>query len=165
MPLFWHVAEYGEEPLHGVDARVEIGQVELFVGGVEVVVRETEAHQDAGDAEFALEEADDGDGAAGAHVDGGFLEGLGEGVGGGVEDGVIGIDDAGRAGAEEFEAAGYAAGRGLGDGGFEGGENGVRILAGDQAATDFGVGFSGDDRFEAFVDEAADDAVDFKGRP
>ena len=123
MLLVWHVGEELEKGFHGVDAAVEIGQVELFVGGVEVVVWQAETHEHAGDAEFALEEADDGDGAAGAHINGGFLEGLGEGVGGGVEDGVIGIDDACWAGAEEFEAAHYAARGGLGDGGFEGGED------------------------------------------
>jgi len=34
---------------------VEVGEVELLVGGVEVVVGEAEAHEDGGDPEFLLE--------------------------------------------------------------------------------------------------------------
>src|ERR1700690_4186102 len=43
----------------GFDAAVEVRQVELLVRRVQIVVGESEAHHDAGDAEVAVEDADD----------------------------------------------------------------------------------------------------------
>src|ERR1035437_3738431 len=54
---------------HGFDAAIEVRQVELLVGRVQVVVGESETHHDAGDPQVAVEDADDGDGTAAADVD------------------------------------------------------------------------------------------------
>src|ERR1039458_10213041 len=60
--------EVGEEADDGLDAAIEVVEVEFLVGGVEVVVGQAEAHEDGGRAERADEVADDGDGAAAAEI-------------------------------------------------------------------------------------------------
>ena len=59
---------------NGLDALVEVDEVELFVGGMEVVAVQPEAHEDDLDAELLFEEGADGDAAAAADGDGGFVE-------------------------------------------------------------------------------------------
>src|ERR1035437_9719950 len=54
---------------HGFDATIEVRQVELLVGRMQVVVGESETHHDAGDAQVAVEDAHDRDGPAAADVD------------------------------------------------------------------------------------------------
>ncbi len=93
--------------------------MELLVGGVAVVVWEAKTHQDAGDAEGTLEEADDGDGAAGPDIDGPAAEGFGEGGGSFGDQRMVGIDEGGRGGVVEAELGGDAGGGGGGDGGAE----------------------------------------------
>src|ERR1035441_8672172 len=51
--------EVGEEADDGLDAAIEVVEVEFLVGGVEVVVGQAEAHEDGGRAERADEVADD----------------------------------------------------------------------------------------------------------
>src|ERR1700722_11798063 len=75
-----------------LDAAVEVGEVELLVGGVKIVVRQTEAHQDGGALQLADEVADDGDGAAAADEDRLLAEDLVHGLGGGADKGVVGAD-------------------------------------------------------------------------
>ena len=142
---------------------MEVRQVELFVGGVAVVVGEAKTHENARNAEGTLEEADDGDGAAGADIDGLATEGGGEGGGGFGDQRMAGIDEGGRGGVVEAEFGGDAGGSGGGDGGAELFDGCDGVLVGDEAGADFGVGLGGDDGFAAFADEAADDAVDFEG--
>src|SRR5579859_1174392 len=55
---------------------VEVRDVELLVGGVEVVVGQAEAHHDAGNFEHVLKIGDDGNGAAGADENCIFFEDL-----------------------------------------------------------------------------------------
>ena len=76
--------------------------MELLVGGVQVVVGQAEAHHDAGNFQDVLEVGDDGNRAAGADEDGFFLEGVAQGFGRGLDVGIVGADDAGRAFAVEL---------------------------------------------------------------
>ncbi len=137
--------------------------MKLLVRRVAVVVRKAEAHENTGDAERTLEETDDGDGAAGADIDGLAAEGGREGGGGFGDERMVWVDDGRRGGVVEAEFSGDAGGGGGGDSvpelfdGFQG------VLIGDQAGADFGVSLGGDDGFAAFADEAADDAVNFEG--
>ncbi len=98
----------GEEAEDGFCAGVEVAEVELFVGGVEVVVGEAEAHEEGGDAEVALEVADDGDGAAAADEDGVFAEDVVHGLGGCGDEGVVGVEDGGVALVDEADLCGGA---------------------------------------------------------
>jgi len=151
-----------QKAFDGVDALVKIRQMELLVWRMAVVVRKAEAHENAGDAERSLEEADDGDGAAGADIDSLAAEGFREGGGGFGDERMVRVDDGGWGGVVEAEFGGDAGGGGGGDrlaelfDGFEG------VLIGDQAGADFGVGLGGDDGLAAFADEAANDTVDFE---
>src|ERR1035441_881408 len=71
-----------QEADHRFDAQLEVFQVELLVGGVDVVVGQAEAHHDAGNAQMAVKIADDGDGAAGADEDRLLAPDLAKGGGG-----------------------------------------------------------------------------------
>src|ERR1039457_5012498 len=82
--------EVGEEADDGLDAAVEVGEVEFLVGGVEVVVGQAEAHEDGGRAERADEVADDGDGAAAADEDGVFAFFIDPAGAGGYDVGILG---------------------------------------------------------------------------
>ena len=135
--------------------------MKLLVRGVAIVVGEAETHENARNAEGTLEEADDGDGAAGADIDGLATEGGGEGGGGFGDQRMAGIDEGGRGGVVEAEFGGDAGGGGGGNGGAELFDGFEGVLVGDEAGADFGIGLGGDDSFAAFADEAADDAVDF----
>src|SRR5207249_1900061 len=57
-PQNFQVARYSFDP------SVEVRQVELLVGSVQIVVRKSEAHHDAGDAQVFVEHADDRDAPA-----------------------------------------------------------------------------------------------------
>ena len=67
--LLVSVCRFFQETHDRFDPQFEVLQVELLVGGVNVVVGQAEAHHHAGHAEMAVEVADDGDGAAGADKD------------------------------------------------------------------------------------------------
>jgi hypothetical protein len=54
-------AQLLEEAADGFDPVVEVGDVELLVGGVQVVVRQAETHHHAGNLQHVLEAGDDGD--------------------------------------------------------------------------------------------------------
>src|SRR5215471_880465 len=58
-----------EVPDNALDPAIEVRDVELLVGGVEVVVGQSETHHDAGNLEHVLEVGDDGNAAAGANED------------------------------------------------------------------------------------------------
>ena len=85
------------------DAQLEVFQVELFVGGVDVVVGEAEAHHHAGNAQIAVKIADDGDGAAGADEDRLLAPDLAQGGGGSLNVGVIDPDQTGVAGVNQAD--------------------------------------------------------------
>src|ERR1035437_1633364 len=88
-------AGFFQEADDGFDAQLEVLEVEFFVGGVDAVVGQAEAHHDAGHAQIAIKIANDGDGAAGADKDRVFSPDLFEGAGGGLDEGVVDADQAG----------------------------------------------------------------------
>src|SRR5208337_3133270 len=102
-----------EEAADGFDAVVEVGDVELLVGGVEVVVGKAEAHHHAGNFQDVLKVGDDGNGAAAADEDRIFLEGVVQGFRGGLDVGVISADDSGGTLAVNFDCGFDAFGRQL----------------------------------------------------
>src|ERR1039458_3609879 len=65
-----------EKANDGLDAAIEIGDMEFLIRGVQIVVRKAHSHHDAGDFQVFLELGDDGDGAAGADVNRVFAENL-----------------------------------------------------------------------------------------
>ena len=82
-------------------AQLEVLEVELLVGGVDVVVGQAEAHHDAGHAEMAVEVADDGNGAAGADEDRLLAPDLMERARGGLDVRIVDADQAGVAGVNQ----------------------------------------------------------------
>src|ERR1700735_1745603 len=92
-----------EESADGVDAAMEVGNVEFFVGSVEVIVGQAEAHHYAGNFQDVLEVGDNWDGAAAADEDCFFLECIVQGFSGGFDIAVIGTHYAGRALAPDFD--------------------------------------------------------------
>jgi len=147
------------------DAQIEVLQVELFVGGVDVVVGQAEAHHDAGDAEMAVKVADDGDGAAGADEDRLLAPNLFQRPRGRLDVGVVDGNQAGVAGVNQAHFDIDAGGGDLLHIGFVEGKGAGRGHAGNQAHGDLGEGFGGDDRLGAGADEAAGDAVHVEGGP
>ena len=81
-----------EEAADGFDPVVEVRDVELLVGGVQVVVGKAEAHHHAGNLQHVLEVGDDGNRAAAADEDRFFLERVVQGFGGGFDVGIVGAD-------------------------------------------------------------------------
>src|SRR5947199_6939468 len=99
-PLFCQLLKEADDALN---SRIEIRDVEFFVGRVQVVVGQAEAHHDAGDLERLFEVGDDGDGAAAADVDRVFAEDVAHGGGGGLHIFIVGRDDDGVGGAPELD--------------------------------------------------------------
>ena len=60
IPAIFSLSELFEEPDNAFNPAIKIGDVELFVGGVKVVVGKAKAHHHAGDFEHALEVGDHG---------------------------------------------------------------------------------------------------------
>ncbi len=84
-----------------LDSELEVFEIELFVGGVDVVVGQAEAHHHAGQAEVAVKVADDRNRPAGADEDCVFAPDLVEGAGGGLDVGVVDRNEAGVAGVNQ----------------------------------------------------------------
>src|ERR1700678_2506968 len=82
-------ASFLEEADKGFDTESEVFQIEFLIGGVEIVIRQAEAHHDAGKAEMASEIAHDGDGAAGADEDRILAPNFVQSAGGGLDIGVV----------------------------------------------------------------------------
>src|SRR5260370_17868238 len=76
---------------------MEVGDVELLVGSVQVVVRQAESHHHAGNLEHVLKVSDDRNGAAGANEDRLFPKDVAQSLGSGLNVAIVGADDAGRA--------------------------------------------------------------------
>src|ERR1700687_658346 len=68
------LSELLEEAADGFDPAVEVRDMELLVGGMQVVVGEAEAHHHTGYLQNVLESGDDGDRAGGATAHRVFLE-------------------------------------------------------------------------------------------
>src|ERR1019366_1696271 len=90
-------AQNFQVPRHGFDPAEEVRQVELLVGRVQVVVRQPEAHHDAGDAQVAVENSHDGNRPARADVHRLLAEDLLHGFGRRVDERVGGGGQRGRA--------------------------------------------------------------------
>src|SRR5580658_9808908 len=128
---------------------MKVGDVEFFVGSVEVIVGQAEAHHYAGNFQDVLEVSDNRDGAAAADEDCFFLECIVQGFGGGFDVAVVGTNYAGRALAPDFDLRLDAFGRQLL---HEGGvllEDLVRILVGNKAHGNLGLRFRGNYGFGA----------------
>src|SRR5258708_18487290 len=65
----------------GLDAFVKIHQVEFFIGGVKVIAIQPKSHKYDLDAQLFFEEVTEGDAAATADGDGGFVEDSFDGFG------------------------------------------------------------------------------------
>src|SRR5436853_7826630 len=63
-----------EEQTDGLDAAVEIGDVELLVGSVQIVIWQAEAHHHAGNLQHVLKVGYDGNRATGADETGSLLK-------------------------------------------------------------------------------------------
>ena len=117
--------------------------MELFVGSVQVVVGQAEAHHHAGNFQHVLEIGDDGNRAAGADEDRIFLKDLVQRLGRGLDERIVGAHHARRAFAEDLDVGLDALGRELLHelGVFL--EDVVRVLIGHQAHGDFGEARAG----------------------
>src|SRR5205823_2052004 len=58
--LSGHSSHKLKEPNNRFDAPIKIGDVELLIGRMQVVVRQTEVHHDAGNLQVPLKDGDDG---------------------------------------------------------------------------------------------------------
>ena len=76
--LFRHFVVVLVEAYDGLDTTAEHVEGEIFVGRVDGIAFQTEAHQDGLDAEYALEVADDGDRTTTAHCQWALAKGLGK---------------------------------------------------------------------------------------
>ena len=141
-------------------------ETEEFIGRMLFFVVEGEGEVDCVDAQHLLEEATEGDAAAGAHIERLFFVEFQMDIAGGQIAGMVSRHEIGIG----FVVAHlhidlYTGGRvGKNVFGQQVG-NLFRLLVGDQTAGDLGVGLAGQHRFGANTLEAAPDAVDFQRRP
>src|SRR5580698_6632006 len=92
------------------DSQLEVSQVELFVGGVQVVVGQAEAHHHTGQAQMAGKVPDNWNGAAGADEDRVTAPNLVERARGSLDVGIVDRNQAGVSGVDQphvdFDAIG-----------------------------------------------------------
>src|ERR1022692_3483730 len=117
----------------GLDAAIEIRDVEFLVRGMQIVVGKTHPHPDARNVEVVLKLSDNGDGTTGADVNRVLAKDLVHGGNRGACKVVVGRDDAGRPLAVYLNAGRDAFGRDLGDVVGELLEDVVGVLIGHQA--------------------------------
>src|SRR5579864_175750 len=86
-------AEFLEEAADGFDPAIEVRNVELLVGGVQVVVGQTEAHHHAWNLQHVLEVGDDGNGSSAANEDCLFFERVVQRFGGSLDVRIVGTND------------------------------------------------------------------------
>src|SRR5579863_7517807 len=92
---------------------MEVRNVELLVGGVQIVVRQTEAHHHAGNLKHILKIGHDWNRAAGANEDRVFLKHFVHGFGGGLYKFIVGANHAGWTFTPHFDFGFDALGREL----------------------------------------------------
>src|SRR5471030_1290238 len=68
------LSQFLKKPDDALNPTIEVGDVKLFVGSVQVIVRQTEAHHHAWDFQHVLEIGHDGNRSAGADEDRVFFE-------------------------------------------------------------------------------------------
>src|SRR5258708_36746859 len=90
------------------DSAEEIWEMKLFVGGMQVVVGQAEAHHDAGNAQVLIECRDDRDGTAGADVHRVFAEHLTHRFRCRLDETIVGIHQRWRGGVDGAKLSGYA---------------------------------------------------------
>ncbi len=83
-----------EEQTDRFDPAIEVRDVKLLVGSVQIVVGKTEAHHHGRNLQHVLEVGHDWNRAAGADEDRVFLEDIVQGFGGGLDVFVVGADHA-----------------------------------------------------------------------
>src|SRR5712671_4727875 len=91
-----------EEQADGLNPVVEVWDMKLLVGSVEIVVREAESHHHAWDLQAILKVGDDRDRSAAANEDGFFLEGVVQRFSRGLDVRIVGPHYAGRTLAVNF---------------------------------------------------------------
>ena len=121
-------------------------KIELLVRGVDVVVGEAKAHHHTGQAEVAVEVADDGNGSAGSDEHGVFAPDFVQGVRGGLDVLVVHRDEAGVAGVDEADINVDAGGGDLFDIALVLSESLGRSHARNKSHGDLGDSLGGDDR-------------------
>src|SRR2546425_1872964 len=150
-----------EEQTDGLDAAVEIWDVELLVGSVQIVIWQAEAHHHAGDLQHVLEIGYDGNRAAGADEHRLLLKDIVQRFCSGLDVLVIGANHARRALAPHPDLYVDALGRNLLYVVRVLLENVIRVLVRYQPHGDFGCRLCRNDGLGAGSGEAAGHAVHF----
>ena len=132
---------------------------------MQVVVREPEAHQDAGYPQLLIEEADDGDGAAGTNVDRLPAKDAPHRLGGGADERIVGIDERRRGQVNQLDLRRDAPGAHAGNRLAELLQRFLRQLVRDQPHADLRGGARRDHGLGSLARKAAADAVDLQSRP
>src|SRR5262245_28188022 len=118
--------------------------MQLFVGGVEIVVREAEPHHHRWNSQVAIEGADDRNRAARTDINSLPGEYLLHGIGRGRDETIFRIHQRWSGAMDRFELGCYTLRACRADGGLQLGGGFVGLLIGDQAGTDLGYGARGD---------------------
>ena len=145
-----------------LDASVNIGQVDLLVWRVEVVVGQAKARQDRGDVQQIRKEAHDRDAAAAARKDSIGAKDLAHGGGRFTNKGIGWVDAAGLGRMQDAQRRDRPRGRGGGDGIAEEAADAVGILAWGEATAQLNQGLAGDDGLGTIGGESASDAVELQ---
>src|SRR3954468_11828821 len=107
------LSELFKERDYRLNPTIEVGDVELFVGRVQVVIGQAEAHHYAWDFEYVLKVCHDRNRPAGADKDRIFLKDLMQRLRCGLDEWVICTNHAGRAFAEDLDIGFNSFGREL----------------------------------------------------
>ena len=70
------LSHFLKEPANGFNPVMEVWNVKLFVGSVQIVIGQAEAHHDAGDLQTILKVSDNGNRTTAADEYGFLLEGI-----------------------------------------------------------------------------------------
>src|SRR5689334_19930918 len=113
IPPIFLLSQLLKEPDNALNPTIEVRDMELFVGSVQVVIGQAEAHHHAGDFEHVLEIGHDGNGAAGADEDRIFFEDFMQRLGRGLNERIVGAHHARRSLAEDLDIGFDSLGRQL----------------------------------------------------
>ena len=127
-----------KEPDDRLNPAIKVGDVKFFVGSMQVVVRQAEAHHYAGQLQYVLKFGHNRNRAAGAYEDRVFLEDVMQGRSGGLDVRVVGADNARRPFAVDFNFSLNALGGQLLDVAGIFFQDGVGVLVGHQPHGDLG---------------------------
>ena len=159
-------AQYFQIPRHRFDAPVEIGQMELLVGRVQIVVGKSEAHHHARNAQVLVEYAHNRNRPARADVHRLLAEDLLHGVGGRMNEAVVGIRQRRRAGVEHLQFGRHSLGTALSrTAALQLLRRFIGTLIGHQPRADLRHRARRNHRLRAFAREAAANAVHLERGP